>query len=623
MRRLRQPVRNANFLLRTAIRQVSAAPVLTGSILLGLAPAGHALTLGDISVRSTLGQRLDATVPVRLAPGESLDGTCVAPGQQGSDLRHVPGTSVTAPQAAREGVYELRVTSDAALYEPMYELELKVQCPGAPILVRQYVLMLDLPGAVAVSAAETPAPATAPAPELAAPTTLDTAARPPSVRPRPVASKPAGKIEAGSRYRVAEGDTLSAIAARVQGRDGTLQAMADAIQAANPEAFIRNDANLIKLGSEITIPATTSTGPAAGTPPADAAGAASQASGAPAPTLPQVLESVPQITAPVAEPAVSAPAEAAAPVEPAQPEPAATAAAPAAVRAAPARPATPAPAETDAAASDEPNPVVAAGAGIVFGLLVSGLLWFRGRLPARKRPAPAVSRPEDDASSPEPAAFATIPAPLVTRQGEPGFSVSFTPASDDPLAAEFADDPKPEYAAPAAKADRAAPAPSPAPSEDITSELEELFDSTDTTIQKRLNAEKTVAARSFNPDPDDYAAAAESSEDVDFLVGDPTGEEATLRASTIDQPRPGLEATAQSPTVDLRTLATSATKDQQQAQTLLEALTLLERDYEEELTASQVLDMSAVRDALGDGPDEPTQISDARLREAAGRKKSR
>jgi hypothetical protein len=33
--------------------------------------------------------------------------------------------------------------------------------------------------------------------------------------------------------------------------------------------------------------------------------------------------------------------------------------------------------------------------------------------------------------------------------------------------------------------------------------------------------------------------------------------------------------------------------------------------------------MSAVRDALGEGLDEPTQISDARLREAAGRKKSR
>jgi hypothetical protein len=145
------------------------------------------------------------------------------------------------------------------------------------------------------------------------------------------------------------------------------------------------------------------------------------------------------------------------------------------------------------------------------------------------------------------------------------------------------------------------PASSPVPSEDITSELEGMFDGTDTTIQKRLNAEKTVAARTFHSAPDDYAPA-EPESDVDFPVGD---------------------ATAQAPTVDLRTLATSAPSDQQQAQTLLEALTLLERDYEEELTASQVLDMSAVREALGNELDEPTQINDARIREASARKRSR
>ena len=130
-----------------------------------------------------------------------------------------------------------------------------------------------------------------------------------------------------------------------------------------------------------------------------------------------------------------------------------------------------------------------------------------------------------------------------------------------------------------------------------------MFDGTDTTIQKRLNAEKTVAARAFHSDPDDYTAPAEPESDVDFPVGDPPPHSP--------------------PTVDLRTLATSATGDQQQAQTLLEALTLLERDYEEELTASQVLDMSAVRDALGNELDEPTQINDARIREASARKKSR
>ena len=166
--------------------------------------------------------------------------------------------------------------------------------------------------------------------------------------------------------------------------------MADAIQAANPAAFIRNDANLIKLGSEIEIPVTAAT--SAATTTLDNAGAApvpiTPSADVPVPTLPQALDSVPQLPAaetvppaasPVAEPVeTSAPAELTPPAMPA--------------RAAPARTVAPADGDSVAAATDEPNPVVAAGAGIVFGLLVSTLLWFRGRLPARKRPAPAGCR---------------------------------------------------------------------------------------------------------------------------------------------------------------------------------------------------------------------------------------
>ena len=132
MRRLRQPARTCDSLLRLAIRQVFARPLLTGSLLLALAPAGQALTLGDISVRSTLGQRLDATVPVRLGAGEALASGCVC---------RPPGTPICAaspepmsrhPRQPAKASTKLQVTSASALYEPMYELELKVQCPGRP-----------------------------------------------------------------------------------------------------------------------------------------------------------------------------------------------------------------------------------------------------------------------------------------------------------------------------------------------------------------------------------------------------------------------------------------------------------------------------------------------------------
>jgi hypothetical protein len=162
--------------------------------------------------------------------------------------------------------------------------------------------------------------------------------------------------------------------------------------------------------------------------------------------------------------------------------------------------------------------------------------------------------------------------------------VSYTPPADDTVESEFA-------------------------GEDITSELEDLFESTYTTIKKRLNAEKTMAARALSAErPEDFARTViEPGSAVDLLASDPTDE----------------DATSPSGTVDIHSLSASATENERQSRTLLEALTLLERDYEEELTASQVLDMSAVRAALGNDLDEPAEIRDSHIREASTRKKSR
>lgn len=590
MRRMRQPDRLENLLLRSAIRQASAcqepaeslaarvgtgAALLAGSLLLVLAPAGQALTLGDINVRSALGQRLNATVPVRLGAGESLAAACVVPGEQASDLRRVPGVKVTTPEAAREGQYELKVSSESALYEPMYELELKVQCPGAPVMVRQYVLMLDLPSAIASNAANLPDAAELQTPTIGAATPIPSA-RPAlrAVSPRPArswaaASRPGATIASGSVYRVSEGDTLSSIAARVRDRSVSLWVLADAIKAANPGAFIRNDANLIKLGSEILIPEALATG------------------------------------APVASSLAS---QATAPVIPPAPEPARVAATPAPVAQRPAEP-KPAAASADEAvmsSTDEANPFAAAGAGILFGLCVSILLWLRGRMPSRKRPAAREAGSTDSPSRTHVSAIDTVLEPLVTRNIEPGFTVSYSAQYDDSLASEF-----PPEAGPVAVA--------PAASNEITSELEKLFDGTDTTIQKRLDAEKTLAARSLaNESSDNFdTAGIEPGSAVDFPVGELTEDnDTTLGAQTVDQPRPDISSTSDSGTVDIHALAKSATRDQRQAQTLLEALTLLERDYEEELIASQVMDMSAVRKALDESA-EPTQINTAIARKKA------
>ncbi len=535
MRQLDHPAGHADSPLRRAIRQLSAGPLLTGSLLLVLAPATQALTLGDITVRSALGQPLDAVVPMRLGNGEALTSGCVIPETQGADLRPVPGASISTPQATHAGAYELRVTSAAALYEPMYELQIKVECPGAAMLVRQYVLMLDLPGALTAAAMASAAESTATAPAPPAREASRTAL-PKAATRRPVATG----IDVGTRYRVVTGDTLSGIASRVRRRPTSWQDMAAAIQAANPDAFIHNDANLIKLGSEIVIPSivppsSESSGLAAGGSAGVAAAVpAPLAAARPAPTL-----AATSITKATDHAAVSSP-PAAVPLPPAA-APVESASARDIRRTVKVRDRSAAVAPPAATDSSNPSPVVAASSGIAFALLVSALLWFRDRRPARRK-TEARPTPGRGAQPFPPATVAAMPAPFVTRSHEPGFSVSYTPAQEDTLAAEFGEThPPASVPSPTEQFVHA----SPEVSEDITNELVELFDGTDTTIQKRLD-------------------------------------------------------------------------DQKKAETLHEALTLLERDYEDELTASQILDMSAVRKAIGSNDDEVTQIS-----ATAGRKRIR
>lgn len=643
MRRLR-PSPRLDASLRTAMRQISARPempgagasLLAGSLLLVLAPSAHGLTLGDINVRSALGQRLDASVPVRLGPGEALAGACVTAGPSASDLRRVPGARVSTPKATREGQYELRVSSESALYEPMYELELTVKCPGAALVVRQYVLMLDLPGAMASIAG---APASAPGRRTVAGTAANVALTPPAAslaavpstavqvraaRPRATANRGGPAIAAGSVYRVSDGDTLSGISSRVADRKMSLRALAEAIQAANPDAFIRNDPNLIKLGSEITIPEAGTVATADASRPAITT----------APVVPLVTTMPPAARPPAqdttAQPAVitenRAPV-AQLPAEQIETTPAQAPEVPAAPARVTQRPAARRPAaapakDTDIAAPDAANPFVAAGAGILFGLCISAFLWFRGRLPFGKREISREASPARPQSRSDKAAPARVVAPLVTRTVEPGFSVSYSAEYDESINAEFS--PEAEPATTARPVVQAPPAAAPVPSEEITSELEKLFDGTDTTIRKRLDAEKYAgkaaalrpADRGTDDVLDDFGFAP--GDPVDFLVGDVSEDhDDTLGAQTKDLARPDMGSTSDSGTVDIHALASASNKDEQQAQTLLEALTLLERDYEEELTASQVLDMSAVRKALGDELDESTLIGAALSRKKA------
>ena len=238
--------------------------IYSSMALLAVNPAQvGAVGLGEMNVSSYLDQPLNATVPIVLAAGESLPKNCVAPTRGKNTIGTPKNIRVSTPAATKAGTYSLRVTTTNALHEPMYEISLLIDCPGTPLLVRQYVLMLDMPG-VQPSGIDTSVPTANQGDSLMVPAaSLQTSAQSTDQTMISTTSQNAARslrksraaIPAGKAYRVRSGDTLSTIAARIEGRaPDTTWSVANLLFATNPQAFIRNNPDLIKLGSLINIP---------------------------------------------------------------------------------------------------------------------------------------------------------------------------------------------------------------------------------------------------------------------------------------------------------------------------------------------------------------------------------
>lgn len=286
-----------------AVRQLAVGTLALSAAVASVLTPARAITLGEIAVESSIGQPLNARIPVQLGAGEMLTAGCVGTMTPGTaELSQVPGARFAIPETGRPGTQDLRVTTTQPLYEPMYELHLQVNCPGTSVLVRQYVLMLDLPGAVSGATAVVPAAGDAAAPveqpaAVTAPPVADRPARPRRQRPTNVPREP---VAIGLPYRVQEGDTLSVIAARVSDRGGaSIWEFADRIFAANPDAFIGGNPDLIKLGAEIVIPGASDMA-------ADAAPAAAAMTET-APPVPATPEQPPVEALPVTSPDMAAP----------------------------------------------------------------------------------------------------------------------------------------------------------------------------------------------------------------------------------------------------------------------------------------------------------------------------
>ncbi len=231
------------------------------SMLLALALGSSqavALELGQIQVKSALGQPLVAEIPVtpespadlrnlsaRLASDEDFLRAGITEGRTRVPLSF---SIVSGPGGSKR----IRITSTDAINDPYLDLLVQVD-NAAGKSVREYTILLDPPGMAAARPAPAPAAsprARRPAPVPRAPVASSTSA--PRVRaPASAATPPAS---AGSSVTVQNGQTLSAIAQQVKPAGADLNQTLLALKQSNPGAFYRDNINALKSGAVLRVP---------------------------------------------------------------------------------------------------------------------------------------------------------------------------------------------------------------------------------------------------------------------------------------------------------------------------------------------------------------------------------
>ena len=247
-----------------------------------------ALGLGQIEVKSKIGQPLVAEIPIVTSDPtelEQLQAGLASP-ETVARIGLRPPIGLIADLQFNQaldarGNPVIRVTTTQPVNEPLLTFLVEVDW-GQGRLVREYSALIDTPRTVSaplqpeIAAPTVEAPAiierpvepsesvavepqpNEPAPGEAAPTEptpQDTQA----IAPRPAATTPAAAAPVsrpaldGSDYEVRRGDTLSDIAARLPGA-ATLDQTMIALLRANPDAFIGGNINRLKAGAVLRVP---------------------------------------------------------------------------------------------------------------------------------------------------------------------------------------------------------------------------------------------------------------------------------------------------------------------------------------------------------------------------------
>ena len=198
--------------------------------------SGHALAmdLGQIQVKSALGQPLLAEIPVQKATPAELQQLSVrlASGDASSG-----GSSIPLHLAVVDGGKLIRITSDTAVNDPFLDLLIESQKN-----IHEFTILLDPPGASSAPqlshGRSTPhAPRSAPVPQRASSSTAS-----------------ASTQAASGQWTVERGQNLSTVARQTAPGGVDLNQMLLALKQANPDAFYHDNINALKAGAVLRIP---------------------------------------------------------------------------------------------------------------------------------------------------------------------------------------------------------------------------------------------------------------------------------------------------------------------------------------------------------------------------------
>jgi|GEM_PF-5390398 hypothetical protein len=185
--------------MRISTLIAAVAGLITGALVLLAAPCALALSLGDAEPQSSLGQPLRVVVPIEASKAQSLTAACVhviADAAGGSGPPRLLTGRVTIDRTAAGP--QLLVTTARSVNDPVVRLAVQAGCDGTTR--RDYVLLLDPPGATATTAAvayrraETTPDATAAAVTAAAHRREETTVVATSASPRTVKPAPSGFV---------------------------------------------------------------------------------------------------------------------------------------------------------------------------------------------------------------------------------------------------------------------------------------------------------------------------------------------------------------------------------------------------------------------------------------------